>query len=455
MSDFNERLTTALTGSPDTPLVFLGNFEVEEQWARGEHTLPRFSAASASAVVNHMDEFALLLAGGSDHVVLKTRPDQEYLDYLAELGLALPQVHVVESQDPQSTVTEDALGDPGMLRVLTRIAAEGGQFAVHGVSETEERLAAATGMPVAGPAAATCKGVNSKVYSRRVSDELALRQPKGWACETLAELADALDAAAPLIEAGGRFALKEAFGVSGKGIAMLDSRRRCERLHGMIAKQVERSGNDRVAFVVEEWVDKRGDLNYQFTVGRDGSVRFDFVKDQLTEGGVHKGHRIPAALPPVQLGQLAEISDRLGKRLAVDGYFGIVGVDAMIDPDGELYPVVEINARNNMSTYQVRLQEHFVADGQTALARHYPLKLDAPLPFAEIRRRLDGLLLDKPGGSGLLVNNFATVNAGFGTGAASAEGRLYGIVVAETAGRLSAIDAEIAGRFAAGKDDRP
>ncbi|MEU7134371.1 ATP-grasp domain-containing protein [Streptomyces sp. NPDC046261] len=452
---FTERLTTALTGSPATPLVFLGNFEVEQQWARGEHTLPRVSAASANAVVNRMDEFTLLLAGGSHHVVLKARPDEEYLGYLTALGLDLPRMHVVSHQEPQRTVTEDALADPALLRTLSGLAAGGAQLAVHGVSEVEERLAAVSGLPVAGPDAATCKAVNSKVYSRRLADEAGLRQPRGWACQTLAELADAFEAAGA--SEGGRYVVKEAFGVSGKGIAMLESPRRRERVHHLIARQAERSGRSAVAFVVEEWVDKRADLNYQFTVGRDGTVRFDFVKELLTENGVHKGHRMPADLTPAQSTTLRSAAEVLGKRLAADGYFGVVGVDAMVDPAGELYPVVEINARNNMSTYQARLQERFVGEGRVALARHYPLRLDAPLPFGEVRRLLGGLLLERAGGTGLLVNNFATVNAGFpadGTPGAPVDGRLYGIVVADRAEDLHATDAEIADRLAARGENR-
>ncbi|MFJ6379344.1 ATP-grasp domain-containing protein [Kitasatospora sp. NPDC092039] len=454
-TDFAGRLSLALTGSPDARFLFLGNFEVEQQWALGEHTLPRLSAAASSAVVNRMDEFALLLAGGRDHVVLKTRPDRDYLGYLAGLGLELPRVHVPAVQDPQRTVTEDALADPALLAALAGLAAEGCRIAVHGVSEPEERLAAATGLPLAGPDAATCKAVNSKVYSRRIADELGLRQPRGWACETLAELAAAF--AAVDAELGdGRAVVKEAFGVSGKGIARLTSRRRGERILGLVAKQVEGSGRERIAMVVEEWVDKVADLNYQFTVGLDGSVAFDFVKEQLTEDGVHKGHRMPARLTAAQVDELRTAADRLGKRLAADGFHGVVGVDAMVDPDGGLYPVVEINARNNMSTYQVRLQERFVKPGQVAVARHYPLRLTEPLAFDELRRLLDGLLLDPAAGRGLLVNNFATVNAAFTGGGAPVDGRLYGIVVADSAEELTTIDAQIAVRLdGRERGDRP
>lgn len=451
--DFNERLTTALTGAPDTPLVFLGNFEVEEQWARGEHTLPRFSAASASAVVNHMDELALLLAGPDDHVVLKTRPEEAYLDYLGTLGVGLPRIHAAESGKPSRTVTEDALEDATLLRSLRELASSGAQLALHGISEVEERLSRATGLPLGGPPAEICKAVNSKVYSRRVADELGIRQPRGWACETLEELSGAFAEAG----VGGTrpVVVKEAFGVSGKGIAVLESERRRDRLYRMIAKRVESSEQRRVAFVVEEWVEKSGDLNYQFTVGRDGSVHFDFVKEQLTEGGVHKGHRIPADLSRTQLQVLTETAGMLGKRLSMDGFFGVVGVDAMIDPSGGIYPVVEINARNNMSTYQVPLQERFVGPGQLALARHYPLRLASPMPFREVRALLGDVLLRHVGGQGLLVNNFATVNAGLLAGSEEADGRLYGIVVADTAEELNAIDADIVARLAARREDRP
>ncbi|QES09330.1 ATP-grasp domain-containing protein [Streptomyces venezuelae] len=455
---FRARLATALTGAPETPLLFLGNFEVEQQWAKGEHTLPRLSAATANAVVNHMDEFALFLGGGADHVVLKTRPDDDYLDFLAGLGVDLPRIHVPGRQDPQRTVTEDALDDPALLAALSALAGPSGQgcqVTAHGISADERRFAKTAGLPLAGPGPETCKAVNSKVYSRRVADELGLRQPRGWACETLDELAAAF--AAATADTGSRYVVKEAFGVSGKGIAVLESPRRADRILGMVRKQAERSENGSLAFVVEEWVAKETDLNYQFTVGRDGGTHFDFVKEQLTEGGVHKGHRMPARLTPAQRDAVVDAAERLGKRLAGDGYFGVVGVDAMLDPEGGLYPVVEINARHNMSTYQVGLEERFVGEGRIAVARHYPLRLTTPLSFAETRTLLDGLLFDPARGSGLLVNNHATVNAGFAETAETAghtvDGRLYGVLVAESDDRVGALDTEIAARLAARKDN--
>ncbi|GAB3892771.1 ATP-grasp domain-containing protein [Kibdelosporangium lantanae] len=442
MEDFTSRLKAALTGSTSTPLVLVGNFEVEERWALGEHTLPRVTTEAGSAVVNHMDEFALLLGGRDDHVVLKTAPDRGYLDYLASLGLPLPTVHVVAAQEPRRTVTEDALADPALLASLSALDAV---LVAHGVSDVEEELASRTGLRLAVPPAALCKSVNSKVYSRQVADDIGLRQPAGFGCSTLAELREALDwARGPLAE-GRAVVIKEAFGVSGKGIAVLRDERRLDRMYRMIARQVEKTGAERIAFVVEDWVDKAADLNYQFTVGRDGSVRFDFVKEALTEGGVHKGHRMPARLPSAAVDELIASAEQIGKRLAADGYFGVAGVDALVDTAGGIYPVIEINARNNMSTYQVQLQERFVGPEKIAVAKHYPIRLAEPTGFDTVRERLDGLVFD--GDTGLLVNNFATVNAA-ATPDQPFDGRLYGIVVATSPEQLTAIDDQVTARIA-------
>ncbi|HEX4704918.1 MAG TPA: hypothetical protein VH352_22505 [Pseudonocardiaceae bacterium] len=450
-SDFMTGLAAAV-GVPGVPLVLVGNFEVEQQWARGECGLPRVSADAGTAVVNHMDQFALLLAGPGDHVVLKAAPDREYLAYLAGLGIEVPTMHIVRDGEPTSTVTEDALGDVGVLRSLAALGPKGAVLLPHGVSEVEEQLAAATGLALAAPSAAVCRSVNSKVYSRRLADELGIRQADGWACATLAELDAAVAAATELLDAGAKVVVKEALGVSGKGIAVVDSARRLARLRRMIHQRAERMGTDRIGFVIERWVTKRADLNYQCTVGRDGSVRFDFVKEAITRGGVHKGHRMPAALTVEQTDVLRRTADLLGARLAADGYHGVVGIDALLMPDGSVYPMIEINARNNMSTYQVRLQERFVPPDGVALAKHYPLRLHRPMPFYQVRELLAGLLVARPGGNGLLINNFATVNAAAATGSPF-DGRLYGLVVAESTARLAALDDEIGRRLGISEED--
>ncbi|MEO3930171.1 hypothetical protein ABGB07_40935 [Micromonosporaceae bacterium B7E4] len=444
-----ERWRTALTRSPDNQLVLIGNFEVEDRWGADEPGVPRLSPRRSRAVENRMDEFALLLAGPDDLVVLKQAPDPGYLHYLRDLGVDLPSVCVPSRQDPEDIVTDDVLNDARFVKELSTVARPGAHLWPHGVSEAEERLAALSGLPLAAPPASVCKRVNSKIYSRHTADALGLRQPEGVACASVEEFAEATAVARRWLAAGERCAVKDAYGVSGKGIVVVDDERRLDQIHRMIVRRAERAGQRRLGVVLERWVAKAADLNYQFTVGRAGGVRLDFVREAITEDGVHIGHRIPSTLTGAQMAQVEETAQLLGGQLAADGYFGLAGVDALVDPDGGIFPVIEINARNNMSTYQERIRERFLPAGTCGLATRYPVRLARPMPFDGLRALLGGLLLRGPGDEGLLVNNFATVNAGWDGGATPFGGRLHGMVVAGSAQRVTEIDREIRSRLTA------
>ena len=452
---FTARLKSAVH-DPTAPLIFLGNFEVENQWGEGEVGLPTFGFASSNLMVNRMDEFALLLGGAQDFVLLKEEPDPGYLAWLAGLGLELPTTLVAGQGSPERNVTQDALHDPRLIDTLAGLAGQGAALFPHGVSRAEEDLAAASGLALAAPGAEVCKAVNSKVYSRRLGDTLSLRQPPGHACDSAETWADAMAWARRRLACGARVAVKDAYGVSGKGIVVVGDQGRLDKLDRMVVARLGRAGSlgaARLGLVVEEWVPKAADLNYQFTVGREGFVRLDFIKEAVTEHGTHKGHRMPAQLTGRQTQELTVAAERIGATLRADGYFGVVGIDAMVDPAGGLYPVIEINARNNMSTYQTRLQEAVIGAGQSALARHYELHLTEPVSFGRVREVLGDLLMDRPGGMGFLVNNFATVNAARAVTApgATAEGRLYGMVVGDDEAAVDRLDTQIAARLAAGQ----
>ncbi|MHA4819235.1 preATP grasp domain-containing protein [Streptomyces aculeolatus] len=448
--DFMSGVRRACTGDPAAPLVLLGNIEVERDWARGEPGVPAVGDNAPSAVVARMDEFALLLGGAADHVVLKSAPDPGYLDYLRGLGLDLPHVQVTDRCRPGVPVTEEALDSPGLL---ARLRALGGPLRLlpHGMSAAEEELCRRTGLAAALPPAAVAKRVNSKIYSRRVTAELGVPLAEGWECESVAEFEAVAEKAAARIADGAVVGVKDAYGVSGKGIVVADRARRLEQLVRMVRRRAERTGDDRLAVVVEVWADKAADLNYHLTVGRDGSVRFDFVKEALTAGGVHKGHRFPARLTPGQHAAVEETAQLLGGRLAADGYHGPVGVDALVRTDGSLLPVLEINARNNMSTYQTRLQEQCVPADAVAVARQYDVRLPGPVPFDRLAAALGPLLFDRAAGRGALPDNHATTGAAFSgpaePPAAPADGRFYFLLVAPDQAEADALDAEVAARL--------
>jgi hypothetical protein len=447
---FLERSKRSLTGSSCTPLVLLGNFEVEDAWATGEVGLPSVGGASATAALVHrMDELTLLLAGPQDHVVLKSEPDSDHLDYLGALGIDLPTLHVVESNDPFRTVTLDALASPSLLADLGDLAQSGARLLTHGMSPAEEKLSAITGLRSLTANSDVAKAVNGPGYSRELCDELQIEQAQGWECRTVADFERACREASKLVGNGSTIGVKDAFGVSGKGIVTVNDPRRLDQLVRMVSKRATRTGDDRLAVVVEVWADKAKDFNYHFTVGSDGEVTFDFVKQAITEGGVHKGHWIPSSLHPGQIDDLKKFSHSIGTRLAKDGFFGFVGVDALLEKNGRLLPVLEINARSNMSTYTVPLQEKFLPDGWMALARQYSLTLTKAMSFVVLRDALHDLLLSHAGRAGLIVQGTGTINAGVLSAPAGGAfvGRLHGLLVARNEDELNALDRAVSSRL--------
>ncbi|MEV6536277.1 ATP-grasp domain-containing protein [Streptomyces sp. NPDC051639] len=402
---FPRRLKRALTGDPDARFVYLNNFEVERVWGQGEPGLPGAGFSFSGATVNRMEEVGVPHADVNDVVVLKAPVDEEYLAYLRSLDAARGQQLTVDDNVPDRSVTQDALVSPRLLEQLRGLDDGHTFLAPLGISSEEERLSHITGLPLAGPSAAVCRHVNGKTFSRELVDDTGLTRVPGAVCRTYEELEEAI---ATHHGEGERVVVKESLGVSGRGMVVLDSRRRADQLLRMLAR---RGRQTPLALVAEEWIDKRLDLNYQFIVDRDGATRFETVKTALTADGVHRGHRFPPDLSPAHVEDLRSAAVVIGKRLADEGYYGLVGVDAMVGADGTLYPCLEINARFNMATYQNRIAESLFGSAQHALAAVIPLRLNRPYTFGEITRTLGALLYRRPGGTGVLINNFATLNA--------------------------------------------
>lgn len=424
------------------PRVHLANFDVEQQWARGEPGLPAPTTRAATAIVAAGAELALVLGAPGDTVVLKTAPAPELLAQLDAVGLGGAAVAVAERSEPDRPVTADALDSPGLLDRLRTLADSGATLAPHGFSADEARLCEDTGLtaPLADPSIA--KRVNGKVFSRRLCAEAGIPQPPGWEVETIDELETIADEVRGRIDAGAVVGFKASYGVSGKGIMVCDTPRRFDQLLRLLVRRAEKSGDARMEAVLEAWQDKRTDLNYHFTIDANGSVAFDFVFEAVTENGTHRGHLLPDSGRPELRERLSALAVEVGARLAAAGYRGPVGIDAIVCADGTLYPVLEINARNNMSTYLGGVARRIAAAGSAGVAVQIDLSLPAPVPFPLLARTIGELALDRDWRSGFLVTCFASLNAAsaFPNAQGRFRGRVHGVAVGPDPGAASDID---------------
>ncbi|MCX5391922.1 ATP-grasp domain-containing protein [Streptomyces sp. NPDC006482] len=419
----------------------MNNFEVERSWAVGEPKLPGAGISFTGTTVNRMEEMGVLLAEQGDVVVLKAPLDPDYQAYLTGLGAIAGTVLVADESDPARTVSEDALHSPELLDSLRALADGRTHLMPMGISPAEEMLSKETGLPLAGPSAQIAKHVNGKIFSRELIDATGLRAVPGAVVRTVGELSAAVR---EQLAGGGRVVVKESLGVSGRGMVVLEDERGASRLLRLIERRGAEAGAN---LVVESWVERAQDLNYQFLVGRTGEVRFETVKAAVLRNGVHQGHSFPVPLSAEVTAELHEAAQVIGAALHAEGYVGVVGVDAMLAPGDVLYPCLEINARFNMSTYQSRIAERSVpADGH-AVAATIHLRPTRRHTFAEVAEALGDLLHQETGRPGVLINNFATLNAAAPADGGEFQGRLYAVCIAGDAEEALALRGEAENRL--------
>lgn len=434
-------LRTLLPAAADSGsrFIWISNFEAERFWAHpGSMRLPSVSQAADVAIVNRLEEMTLFLAEAPDLVILRHRSDAAFVDYLASLGLKTPRILTSEAADSTIPIAETILQNADLCIELQKLAQgnHGIYLLPYATTHLEEEIASVTGIPCVGAGAAVCQKVNSKIYSRRMSRELGLKTVPGGECESL----EAIEAVYQDLSRNNNSALviKESMGVSGRGLSLIDAPAKMQRLIALLKRR--HKADSRVEFVCECWIDKAKDINYQIFVSPSGNVHLLNIKEAITNNGVHMGHHWPPVLLPEQHDCYQEAATAIGAQLYADGFTGIAGIDSIIDRTGVVYPVLEINARFNMSTYELRLDE-VIAPQMEKIVKYYPLILSEPLRFDKLSSALGKDLFRSGSGAGVGVFCFATANCNFRSGATlPVKGRIYVFIAGLDAAEIERLD---------------
>ena len=92
-------------------------------------------------------------------------------------------------------------------------------------------------IPLLGPTEAVCTAVNSKIFSRRLGRQLDLLAVPGYECESLEELEEAFRQMKPRVSAGSKAVLKDAMGVSGKGLVVMEQSGKMDQVIELVRRQ--------------------------------------------------------------------------------------------------------------------------------------------------------------------------------------------------------------------------
>jgi hypothetical protein len=315
--------------------------------------LPSLPAPLPDDAVAGMDELLLALCEPGDALVTLRPFDPDHAAYLCDLGFAADLHACGLGAVPPVCQALATGGELSWFRDVARGAALSPWAVTPHTAALRERLETAAPLPDVE----VVRRVNSKVWSTRLRDRLGLPNP-GIVVERAEELGEA---AARL---GGPVLVKEALGVSGSGLVAVASPERLERL--ITALRAQEARGRRVLLVVEPLFERAFDFSAQLTVDRAGRVTLDSIQAMHNRGFAYGASAPPepALLAVLERAGYEAIVREAARALYAEGYFGPVCVDSLVTREGEVVPIVEINARQSMGRINSRLDARFEAWGR-------------------------------------------------------------------------------------------
>lgn len=97
--------------------------------------------------------------------------------------------------------------------------------------------------------------------------------------------------------------------------------------------------------VIQEWVRHESSPSLQCLVHPDGGIDVLSITEQLLDGVHHVGNRFPADILPSDFITMRGIARILGHALAGLGFWGVCGIDYLLDENRHVVLANEVNAR--------------------------------------------------------------------------------------------------------------
>lgn len=425
----------------NTGSLYLGTFDSEKFWRNPElSTLPSFEDRQADAMVRAMDELQFVFCSHpKDKVITRYSMDPAHRNYLRELGFAFSSnefaVYAGISEEPLVAVDS-------ICQLLTQTKHEhyfgkmisGLQLSPYSVLPATSALCKKYSIKGPIPGLEAVKKVNSKAYSHRISKQLLENQ-----VGQIAHSAKEVGVLGKEFLRKSLFLIKDNCGVSGKGNLLIASDNILERIVRHLNEQEKRG--KRTELLLEPLLDKCVDFSCHFKIGLKGEVTIVSVQQMQNRGASFS--RIWTA--GLQLRQKLERSEyfehveTIARALHREGYFGYVCVDSMILRNGQIVPVVEINARKSMGLINHFIDRFLSQYSVCGKLVCFTLQMSLHIKFEELldRMRKRKVLFQKRVPSGLfpLSANTLQVNrksAGMKKSLRFYKGRLYAAIATDT-----------------------
>lgn len=395
--------------------IVMGNFDPETSWRDSDLTrLPSVPDKERESIVLCMDELLFPFCEYGDVLYTRCKINPVLHDYLSGLGFSFQTQYRYDLNDEKEPLPEINVFNRCIFKLATANANQFVNYKAKALSPfaitegTEEYLQV---MSLSGvlPDLETAVRVNSKIYSNRLLDSI---NQKSYGTEV--KSAEEMVAIGNTLLMQGPYLLKDPYGVSGKGNLLIDSEAMQQRIARHIHTQEDRGL--RSLFLLEPLLAKKTDFSSHWIVQKNGdkeliSVQYMMNHLQNYGGSIHADEAFRAKLTSKGYFQVIEKALQV---LVEDGYHGYVCFDSMILENGEIVPIVEINARKSMGLINAYLDKHWHPYGLHSWLTYVSVGLPEGFEFEDLLHsmRESKLLLIVPGEYGIvpLSSNSMMVN---------------------------------------------
>lgn len=395
--------------------AFIGAFDSEKYWRDNNlANLPAMKDNTANNIVMTMDELQFVFCQQNDLILTRYAMNPVHINYLNNIGFCFlnNKTDIVNRHDFKM------YNDLSIFEIIFNNK----DYNIFSKNLTNYELSPFADIPFADKIAEKfnfkynyspiniVKKVNSKVYSTELKELLNMKYNG-----TIVKSSKELDYVATKYLKRTPILIKDEFGVSGKGNLKVDSQQILNRIISYLKKQ--ESKGKQVRFVIEPFLKKVYDFSCQLFISNTGQVEILSIQQIVNNGFAYQGS-ISAddmLLRILDKNNYHKTMEEVSNILFSNGYFGHVCIDSMILENGEIIPIVEINARKSMSLIKHYLDKYLNKLGLKGNFIYITLAYNEHRNFEDIINCLDkeGLLfkLNKTNGVIPLTANSLLINS--------------------------------------------
>ncbi len=344
------------------------------------------SVALSQSVLNEYPERAFLLAKSNDFIILDHFPDQNYLDYLIEIGVGTRNILIPSAQG--DSLSERVLKDKELLNFLQSL--NGVVLHPYMSTQAESQIAQLINATVNGSSPDFTKEVNNKLFLVKFIEKIGGVLPE----YEIANAQNVVEIAKKFQKKYGKIIIIGEHTYAGLAVWPIKNKKAFENFQAKIQ-------DCETQFLIEKLYDVLYSPNVQYQIN-DKTIKFLGMTEQILDKNLeHHGNSYPS----LASSRIKENANHIANELKLQGYRGLLGIDFIETTEGKIF-AVDINGRVNASTFGLNINR------KKPFITLTHIKIVKKLNFIDLKEILGVNIFDSQTGTGILPYNLGFLELG-------------------------------------------